>query len=495
MACRVCVLKSCTVVCYVYNMRIEGTADNMPTAGNVTVTGCETHVTHSMLLDLASLSLSVMPPKGSLIKVPKVKAAGMADSQASAAAPTHRQAKSKLAVRVTKLTVGITNVMVGYQTAVEVPLGDQPEGGPRTLMCTQCITLQEVAGQAFPTALRGDFQVNNLTVAYQEAPSSYATMPSGQEAFPHHEVQILHATHFSLQAAPASQGHRTASLGSPAEQGPNLASLRGSGSTEKQTLSLSGVPSMAAVISLTAWHSVFHADAVIAVCKAAADFSSVARWTATRLQAAALQPEEASSSTAAIPLIQPSEAEAAVAGAATAPAEGSQAAVIKQLSKLQRLPVVMLTVQIKKWKTDVVVADHIAWGVSLPEAECKLDSHTFVAVQQQHLQAQISHNQQHQYGHEAVPSSPTHAGRSPSQAVTARSTISEAVPAAEQPRLIVRQMRLTLNSKSLLVCGEIEASLHMCPKPDKRAEVQSPFMLPGSPRRQASLGEPVVCTV
>ena len=481
-------------MCYAYNMRVEGTADNMPTAGNVTVTGCEMHVTHSMLLDLASLGLSVMPPKGSLNKVPKAKAAGMADSQASAAAPTHRQAKSKLAVRVTKLTVGITNVVVGYQTAVEVPLGDQPEGGPRTLMCTHCITLQEVAGQAFPTALRGDFQVNNLTVAYQEAPSSYATMPSGQEAVPHHEVQILHATHFSLQAAPASQGHipRTASLGSPAEQGPNLASLGGSGSTEKQTLSLSGVPSMAATVSLTAWHSVFHADAVIAVCKAAADFSSVARCAATRLQAAALQPEEASSSMAEFPLTQPSEAEAAVA-----PAEGSQAAVIKQLSKLQRLPVVMLTVQIKKWKTDVVVADHIAWGVSLPEAECKLDSRTFVAVQQQHLQAQISHNQQHQYGHEAVPSSPTHgaATSSPSQAVTARSTITEAVPAAEQPRLIVRQMRLTLNSKSLLVCGEIEASLHMCPKPDKRAEMQSPFMLPGSPRRQASLGEPVVCAV
>ena len=473
-------------------MRIEGTADNMPTAGNVTVTGCEAHVTQSMLLDLASLGLNVMPPMGSLNKVPKAKAAGMADSQASAAAPPQRQAKSKLAVRVTKLTVGITNVVVGYQTAVEVPLGDQPEGGPRTLMCTHCITLQEVAGQAFPTALRGDFQVNNLTVAYQEIPSSYANMPSGQEAVPHHEVQILQATHFSLQAAPASQGHRTASLGSPAEQGPNLASLAGSGSTEKQTLSLSGVPSMAAMVSLTAWHSVFHADAVIAVCKAAADFSSVARWTATRLQAAALQPEEASSSMAEMPLTQPSEAEAAVAGA-----EGSQAAVIKQLSKLQRLPVVMLTVQVKKWKTDVVVADHIAWGVSLPEAECKLDSRTFVAVQQQHLQAQISHNQQHQYGHEAVPSSPTHgaATSSPSQAVTARSTITEAVSAAEQPRLIVRQMRLTLNSKSLLVCGEIEASLHMCPKPDKRAEVQSPLMLPGSPRRQASLGEPVVCTV
>ena len=440
----------------------------------------------SMLPDLASLVTSLMPPKG-LLKKSKAPKPTLSDPVASpAATPTANPTGSrpKLVVRITKVTVGIANVVMGYQTAVEVPAQDRPEGGPLMLLCTECITLQELAGEALLSTCRGSVQVNNLTILHQETHSSRGAVdpPSQQASGKHHEVEILHATHFSLQAGASPQGHRAGSLGSSADQGSNSENLPNSGSSSEQ--GLAGLPSMAATVALTGWHTVFHADAAIALCKAAADFTSIARQTASRLQLPDPYSADISPSPGQMPMTQPSEAAVA---SAVAPAQDTAASLVERLSKLQRLPAVTLTVEVSRWKTDVVVADHIVWGVTVPEIQCKLDSRILVAVQQQHLQAQLSHQQE---GAEPY-SDPRGAApwHSP-HGLPGRSS-HELVLVAEHPRLIVRQIRVSLNRKPLLQCAEIETSLDLWPSLDSQRSARQLQVTPsGSPRRQASLGEP-----
>lgn len=477
----------------------------MPYAGNVGITACEVHLKHSMLVDLASLGMSLAPPRG-LFKKSKGPLSTHLDPSSTPSAPPpskHRQSKPKLAVQLTKMTVAVSNVVVGYQTAVKVGTEDRPEeddrDGPLTLICTECITLQELTGEALPTAFRGSVQINNLAVLHQETPDapSSLTDPSGQRgSAPHHEVEILHAGHVSLQVQTASQGSRTASLGVHTQQGPDLAtvhSLGGSTGPDELAVVSSALPNLAAMISLSGWQSTFHADAVIALCKASADFASVASQTAAKLRSAKAESAHAPALSMQTPLTQPMEASGM---AATASMQDAQGSVARQLSSLQRLPVVTLTVQVIDWKTDVVIADYIVWGVTIPEARCKLDSRTLIVVQQQHLHAQLTqeHNQGQDLGnsnqgpHDNSPGAPApgsprgqlSGSRSPA---ANHSSLQNLVALAESPSLILRQVGMSLNQKPMLQCGEVEAALDLWPGQSRGAGAG-----PHSPRRQASLG-------
>jgi len=432
-----------------------------------------------MLIDLASLGVSLAPPKG-ILKKNKGPGQSISDPISGSTAPlTPKSKKSKLNVQLTKVAVGISNVVVGYQTLVEVARADRPEDekAPLTLTCTECITLQELTAEAFPSAFKGSVQANNLAVLHQEVRSVSASddSPSGpKQSAPHREVEILHAKHLTLAVDPTSQTPPTAPFGIHTQQGSGSASLPNlnrSSRPDEQGLAVPVLPNLAATIVLSGWHTVFHADAVIGLCKAAADFACVARQTATSLQST--ETAHTASSTDQMPMINPPESPLAAAPA-TEPAQDTEASVTRQLSKLHRLPVVMLTVQVSKWKTDAVIADHIVWGINLSEAQCKLDSRTLVAIQLQHLHSQLTHQQQQQLSQGAVSSN---------------SSLQGSAAEAESPSLTVRHISVSLNRKPLLHCGEVEGFLDLWPA--RGSDSGARHNLPGSPRRQASLGEPV----
>lgn len=433
-----------------------------------------------MLTDLASLSVSLVPPKG-FLKKGKGPGQSISDPISTPTAPlTSKSKKPKLNVQLTKVAVAISNVVVGYQTLVEVARADRLEDEEALLIltCTECITLQELTAEAFPSAFKGSVQANNLAVLHQEARSGSASddSPSGpKQSAPHHEVEILHAEHLTLAVDPTSQTPLTVPLGMPTQQSyglTNLPSLGMSGRPDEQGLAVPVLPNLAATILLSGWHTVFHADAVIGLCKAAAEFACVARQTATSLQSTDTESVHAASSTGQTPMTNPTQSPVAEAPA-TAPAQDSEASVTRQLSKLHRLPVVMLTVQVSKWKTDAVIADHIVWGIDLAEAQCKLDSRTLVAIQLQHLQSQLAHQQQQ----------PSTQGADPTT-----SSLQGSAAEAESPSLTVRHIGVSLNRKPLLHCGEIEGSLDLWPA--RGSDSATRHNLPGSPRRQASLGAP-----
>jgi len=433
-----------------------------------------------MLIDLASLGVSLAPPKG-ILKKSKGPGLSTSDPISSPTAPlTSKSKKSKLNVQLTKVAVGISNVVVGYQTHLEVARADRPENeeAPLTLTCTECITLQELTAEAFPSAFKGSVQANNLAVLHQETrnvshPDDSLSGP--EQSAPRHEVEILHAEHLTLAVDTASQTPPTALLGTHTQQGSNSANLPNlgrSGRPDEQGLAV--LPSLAATILLSGWQTVFHADAVIGLCKAAADFACVARQTGTSWQSTETESVHTASSTGQMPMTNPTQSPVAKA-AAKAAAQDTEASVTRQLSKLHRLPVVMLTVQVSKWKTDAVIADHIVWGVILSEAQCKLDSRTLVAIQLQHLQSQLTHQQQQQLSRGAEPSN---------------SSLQDSAAVAESPSLIVRQVGVSLNRRPMLHCGEIEGSLDLWPAQGRGSAAR--HNLPGSPRRQASLGEPAI---
>lgn len=479
-----------------------------------------------MLTDMAHLGISLKPPRGLFKKANAQKSLQTSHLDVQPA----KAAKTRLAVCITKVTVGITNLVAGYQTAVAVSAEDclesQLPGASQTLMCSQCLTLSELTGEAQPSTLTGSMQLHQLSVLHQEAQTA-AACDTSQAPAHHHEVEILHASHLSIQvdtlsprSAPGRNTGRSAYFnGTSADVDPNSTPAGSEGG-------LDSAPVLAATVALNSWRTIFHADAVIALCKAAADCAAVAHRVTEQLQLPGHLPAAVTEASA-----QPEEALAA------ASAEADQASVSRKLTKLQKLPTVLLTLQLKRWSTNVVIADHVVWGVTLPEAECKLDTRILVAVQLQHLPAQQQQQQQQQ---EAVPGSLQPHSSSLSQHVlehgeTAPPNLSEAqhsgpaqaggddgsaaeqsaalggkkesdsmwalVAAAEKPRLIIRQICLSLNRKPLLQCEELEAAVDLWPAFDSFSflsaqQGQGLTTRPsGSPRRQASLGDPFVTLV
>ena len=468
----------------------------MVTAGNFAVTGCEAHLTHSMLLDLASISLGLLPPQG-LFKKPHARTAS-ADSSVrqkqGADDLSGRPAKAKLALQVTRVTVGVTSMVVGYQTAVQVAAADRRHEEDSVLMltCTQCVTLQELTAEVHPLSYRGNLQMNNLAVTHQETQTSStpAGPSSGTSAHLHHEIDMLRAAHLSVQTEALPVSHNTAA--------DNPAS---GGQTDQGSESL-GPPRLAVKISLNGWRTGFHSDAVIGVCKAAGDVSSVVRQTAASLNTISLELVEVNSQSAKVPVAGSSEAH----GAATPPVkvdEGSR--IMTKLSRLQKLPAVRLIVEIARWQTDIVVADHIVWGVRLAEVQLKVDSRTLLALQQQQLQAQLSQLSQQPRAqtageaHEAEladsfqpPEQRQQHSKGVNRGVKSADSMKELLAASERPSLVARVICLTLNRKALLQCGEIDGSLNLCPKRENQHSMSRAFSSStslGSPRRQASLGK------
>ena len=346
----------------------------------MTVTGLEIQLTHGVLADVATLGATLVPPK-SLFKKAKPQT-NPASAELPAQQPT--SAKIRRAVQITKVTVSITSLVAGYQTAM-------------TMMCSQCVSLSELSVEAHPSALTGSVQLHQLFILHQETHPAEDTQKviSQSSAQQHsHELEILHATHLSAQVV-SKQTATSALEPTIASQDGNAAHVGPLSSLAEQNGRLADAPTLAATVTLTSWHTFFHADAVIALCKAASDYALVAQ--SLTQQSSYGQSEN----TAHVAAVRDDEA-------VKAAAEPAQASVSKQLSKLQNLPTVLLKVQLKRWVTKACIADHIRWGVTIPEAECKLDSRTMVAVQQQHLQAQLPGQHQNPPGLLATTSNTDH---------------------------------------------------------------------------------------
>ncbi|KAL0030048.1 hypothetical protein WJX79_003167 [Trebouxia sp. C0005] len=129
-------------------MSSQITNDALLCTGNVAVTGCAVHLMHSMLFDLASLGASLAPPKG-VLKKGKGPGQSISDPISSPTAPlTSKSKRPKLNVQLTKVAVGVSNVVVGYQTVVEVASADRPgdEEAPLTLNRRPLLHCGEVEG-------------------------------------------------------------------------------------------------------------------------------------------------------------------------------------------------------------------------------------------------------------------------------------------------------------------------------------------------------------
>ena len=466
------------------------------TAGNLAVTGCEAHLTHSMLLDLASLSLSLLPPKGLFMK-------GNTGTAASTNLPARNQqtadlrgraTKTKLALQVTRVTVGVTSLVVGYQTAVEVAAAErrQEQDGALLLRCTQCLTLQELTAEVYPLSYRGSLQMHNLAVTHQEtqggSPPGIASAGQLQ-----HEIDILHAAHLSVQAEEALADNANTLPGSLSVAADHSASV---GKMDQES-DQSGPPRLAVKVALSAWRSGFHADAVIGLCKAAADVSSVVHQTGASLQTISFESVQVNSKAAKVPALYHAEAATAPAG------DDATSRIMAKLSKLQKLPAVKLTVDITRWQTDVIVADHIVWGARVADVQLKLDSHILLALQQQQLQVQLTQLPQQSQAHSseqaqqaelANSAQPMEQQQQHSRGMTERHHYKELLAASERPSLVARVICLTLNKKALLQCGEIDGSLNLSPRHEHQPSISRAFSSStslGSPRRQASLGKMV----
>ncbi|KAL0047867.1 hypothetical protein WJX82_001975 [Trebouxia sp. C0006] len=185
-------------------MSSQTTKDALLCTGNVAVTGCEVHLTHSMLIDLASLGVSLAPPKG-ILKKGKGPGQSMSDPISTPTASlTPKSKKPKLNVQLTKVAVGISNVVVGYQTLVEVARADRPEDeeAPLTLTCTECITLQELTVEAFPSAFKGSVQANNLAGRDSAARHNLPGSPRRQASLDWTRSNDEHAAAYSRAGLP-----------------------------------------------------------------------------------------------------------------------------------------------------------------------------------------------------------------------------------------------------------------------------------------------------
>lgn len=454
-------------------------------AGNLAVTGCEAHLTHSMLLDIASMSLSLLPPPGLFNKRRTMTSLPVGQLQNSE--PQAYAAKTKPALQVTKLTVAITSMVVGYQTTVKVAAADRQreEDGALTLSSTHCVTLQEFTAEAYPASHRGALQMSNLAVTHQEARAS---------GHMHHDMDILRASHFSVRVQPVAEHAQAVPMQSSVSHAsaPD-SSLFDQLDRDAQKL---GPPRLAVKVTLAGWRTGFHADSVIGLCKAAGDVSSVVQETAAGLHTSRPESDIMHSRSAKVLTIDSPES-------ATAPSTGDAAARSRaRLSKLLKLPAVRVTIEIERWQTDIIVAEHIAWGVRVAEVQLKLDSRTLLALQQQQLQAQLAQlphqNQAHsaELAHTAgVPDSthPEEQSQQHSQGMSQRTQGGqEPLDSSERPSVVARVICLTLNKRALLQCGEIDASLNMWPGQKKRPSMSKAFGSSaslGSPRRQASLGK------
>ena len=246
----------------------------------MTVTGLETQLTHSILADIATLGATLQPPKSLLKKAKPPKSSPLADFSAQQPTP----ARKRRTVQITKATVGITNLVAGYQTAVTVPFEDHLAADsaqkPVPMMCGQCATLSELMIEAHPSALNGSVQLHQLIILHQETHSTEDTTrvinqtPAQQQS---HEIEILHATHLSVQVVNKEVAFLGVEPPTIAATGGDAAGFGLPSNLTEQNWQLADAATLAATVTLTSWRTFFHADAVIALCKAASDCAAVAR--------------------------------------------------------------------------------------------------------------------------------------------------------------------------------------------------------------------------
>lgn len=442
-----------------------------------------------MLLDLASMSLTLLPPHGLFRK--HSTRTGSPARQLQSTAPKARAAKAMPALQVTRVTVSVTSMVVGYQTTVEVGAADRQheQGGALTLTCTHCLTLQELTAVAYPVSYRGALQMSNLAVTHQEAQAGSApTGNSRASGHKQHEMDILRASHFSMQVEAAADHAQALPVQSSASHA--AAADTPAFSPSEQDAQKLSPPRLAVKVALTGWRTGFHADSVIGLCKAAGDVSSVVRETAAGLQSSRAESVEVDPQAAKTAAVDSAEHHAA----ATAPSTSDAAPHLStRLSKLENLPTVRLTVEVERWQTDVIVAEHIVWGIRIAEVQLKLDSRTLLALQQRLVQAQLPQQlpDQNQAHSAELPHSTQPLEQSQQHSRGMQEAYTHTAGSSERTSVVARVICLTLNRKALLQCGEIDGSLNMCPGHEKRPSMSKTFSSSaslGSPRRQASLG-------
>ena len=423
-----------------------------------------------VLRDMVLLAMHAQPPTALFSRRALGKQSPATPQQALAAAVESKQ-KTARKLQLTEASLGISAVSIAYQTTVTVPAEDRPESGALTLACTERFSVQGITAEVYPLNMRASVQIEGLAVSHREAPE--ATGGNSVDNALGQSVQIISAAQWSLQAG------KTADM-QAAQRTPRGSYIFLQGSepmspAASSTSACASPPAVTTAVHLQGTHAVFHADAVLAMCKAAGDVVHVLQ----QAKATCERPGMASNGTSSV---------------SPTPAFGREAQFNMQpetrpspktkTAKPKTMPKIKVHLQVVNLQVDFIVAEHITWGLSLPNVSCHLDSKTLAALlQKQQLRPKQGPATQLypaiQTGPETqmvqLPEPDRASGYSTEEPNKASGpTMSEgglldlrpnkaSGQSAERPRLQLKDAAVTLNSKLLLLCGVLDASLDFFP--------------------------------
>lgn len=456
-------------------------------AGSMNVAGLEIMLAQIVLQDALTLAVHAKPPSGLFAdKAKRRQPPNVSSSDPSTALLHEAKKKPSCKLQLAEASFGMSNVSLAYQTTVTVPEADRLGDGPLTIACTERISVQDVTAEVHPLDMHAFLQIEGLAISHQELPLRSNTPTSSAAA---QSVQMLCAAQCSMQAGKADDiqhaQHRTSGRLSFKAPGAEMVLPASSPAS-----ACARPPALAAAIQLVGTTFVFHADAVLALCKAAGDVAAVMQ----QAQAMAGQLQSEVMSTPAAPPCD-SQQPPASSSSVLHPHDGSLPTVASakkaKQAKPTTFPRVHLHLQVIQLQADFIVAEHITWGLSLPSVHCHLDSSIFVALlQQQQITGQHGQPAQPDQSEVAVqpepdtqphqPTEPPQDGLDPTRLPYQASGLSAGQPnqadgltplrptkagglPAECPRLQLKEAAVTLNSKLLLFCGVMDANIDFFP--------------------------------
>lgn len=423
-----------------------------------------------VLQDMVLLAMHAQPPTALFSRRALGKQSPAILQHAPAAAVGSKQ-KTGRQLQVTEASLGISAVSIVYQTTVTVPAEDRPEAGALTLACTERFSVQGITAEVYPLDMQASVQIEGLAVSHQEAPETIGGNSTGNAAG--QTVQIVSAAQWTLQAGKTAD--MQAAQRTPRGSYVFIQGAKSTSSAASSTSACASPPAITTAVHLQGTHAVFHADAVLAMCKAAGDVSHILQ----QAKATHEQPGMASDGTSSV---------------SPTPAFGHEAQFNMQpdtrpspktkTAKPKTMPRIKVNLQVSELQVDFIVAEHITWGLNLPNVSCHIDSKTVVALlQKQQLRPKQSPATQFYPAIQTGPETQMGQLPEPNQASgysteepdkASGPTMSEgglldlrpnkaSGQSAERPRLQLKDAAVTLNSKLLLLCGVLDASLDFFP--------------------------------
>lgn len=441
-----------------------------------------------LLHDTLQLVMHAQPPNSLFSRVAKDKHPPDVVRSVSPAGTSASQ-KPSLKLQLTEISLGMSNTNVVYQTTVTVPDLDRPGSGALTLVWTERFAVQDVTAEAYPQDMRASLQVEGLALSHQELPQDTRTAQNNTAP---QTVQVLYSEQCSLQvgrSADVQTLHQSAngpySFTAPTDDASSAAS---------SASACASPAAMTAAVQLVGTCLVFHADAVLALCKAAGDVSGVMQQAKAMQQQVQLGIVPGQRLTASLPDSFTNQQQPDILPELKSDSKA-------KAPKLRSFPRVHVHVHVTRMQADFIVAEHITWGLSLPSVNCHLDSRALVALLQQQ-QFRMQQGQQTHIAHSELssesrqgaqltqPTEPVQASgfqpvlpdqasgvlaQQPDQASGSAEQPNQAeqltslrpnkanAMLAERPRLLLNEGAVTLNGKLLLFCGVLDASLDLFP--------------------------------